>query len=75
MVMLTHNLLVTSKQDSLLVWDVRRAEPIRAVRLGVAATTGLFVHHLITVQDSVVCDYGSQLRVVRFPLVTTKSLD
>jgi hypothetical protein len=67
MVMLTHNLLITSKQDSLLVWDVRRAEPIRAVRLGVGG--GVFVQHLITVQDSVVCDYGSQLRVVRFPLV------
>ncbi|XP_059471097.1 sterol regulatory element-binding protein cleavage-activating protein isoform X2 [Neocloeon triangulifer] len=70
MVMLTHNLLITSKQDSLLVWDVRRGEPIRAVRLGVAASTGVFVQHLITVHDSVVCDYGSQLRVVRFPLVS-----
>ncbi|XP_065352415.1 sterol regulatory element-binding protein cleavage-activating protein [Cloeon dipterum] len=71
MVMLTHNLLITSKQDSLLVWDVRRGEPIRAIRLGVAATTGVFVQHLITVHDSVVCDYGSQLRVIRFPLVAT----
>ncbi|KAF4532599.1 hypothetical protein B566_EDAN013377 [Ephemera danica] len=68
MVMLTHNLLITSKQDCLLVWDVRRGEPVRAVRLGHAAS-GVFVQHLIALHDSVVCDYGSQLRVVRFPLV------
>ncbi|XP_039279240.1 sterol regulatory element-binding protein cleavage-activating protein [Nilaparvata lugens] len=70
MVMLTHNLLITSKQGSLVVWDVRSGEPVRIVKLGYADNC-LFVQHLVPLRmrNSVVCDYGSQLRIVRFPLV------
>ncbi|RZF38724.1 hypothetical protein LSTR_LSTR014382 [Laodelphax striatellus] len=70
MVMLTHSLLITSKQGSLVVWDVRSGEAVRIVKLGYADNC-LFVQHLVPLRmrNSVVCDYGSQLRIVRFPLV------
>ncbi|XP_049801846.1 sterol regulatory element-binding protein cleavage-activating protein [Schistocerca nitens] len=71
-VMLTHNLLVTSKQDSLIVWDVRTGEPVRVVRL---SGGGALVKQLVLLApgDSVACDCGSQVRVVRFPLACDKT--
>lgn len=70
--MLTHSLLVTSKQGSLVVWDVRAGDPVRLVRLG-HADSCVFVKQLLLLRDSVVCDYGNQLRIVRFPLATDKT--
>lgn len=70
--MLTHSLLVTSKQGSLIVWDVRAGDPVRLVRLG-HSDSCVFVKQLLLLRDSVVCDYGNQLRVVRFPLATDKT--
>lgn len=32
--MVTHHLLVSSKQGSLVLWDVRTGDPVRVVRLG-----------------------------------------
>ncbi|XP_026284817.1 sterol regulatory element-binding protein cleavage-activating protein isoform X1 [Frankliniella occidentalis] len=70
--MLTHSLLVTSKQGSLIVWDVRAGDPVRLVRLG-HADSCVFVKQLLLLRDSVVCDYANQLRIVRFPLATDKT--
>ncbi|KAI4480537.1 hypothetical protein M0804_010090 [Polistes exclamans] len=70
-VMLTHHLLIASSQGSLVVWDVRTGEPIREVRLGHKESC-MFVKQMITLKDSVVCDFGRQLRIVRFPLVSDK---
>lgn len=72
MAMLTHNLLITSKQGSLVVWDVRTGEPVRIVKLG-HSDSCIFVQHIVMLHDSVACDYGKQLRIVRFPLVHDKS--
>ena len=58
-------------QGSLLLWDVRTGEPIREVRLG-HKESSTFVKQILPLQDSIVCDYGRQLRIVRFPLVTDK---
>nr|XP_050850645.1 sterol regulatory element-binding protein cleavage-activating protein [Vespula vulgaris]XP_050850646.1 sterol regulatory element-binding protein cleavage-activating protein [Vespula vulgaris]XP_050850647.1 sterol regulatory element-binding protein cleavage-activating protein [Vespula vulgaris]XP_050850648.1 sterol regulatory element-binding protein cleavage-activating protein [Vespula vulgaris]XP_050850650.1 sterol regulatory element-binding protein cleavage-activating protein [Vespula vulga len=70
-VMLTHHLLIASSQGSLVVWDVRTGEPVREVRLG-HKDSCIFVKQMITLKDSVVCDFGRQLRIVRFPLVSDK---
>ncbi|OXU21849.1 hypothetical protein TSAR_009631 [Trichomalopsis sarcophagae] len=69
--MLTHHLLITSNQGSLIVWDVRTGEPIREVRLG-HKDSCIFVKQMLPLRDSIVCDFGRQLRIVRFPLVSNK---
>ncbi|XP_076756300.1 SREBP cleavage activating protein [Xylocopa sonorina] len=71
LVMLTHHLLITSNQGSLVVWDVRTGEPVREVRLG-HKDSCIFVKQMLALRDSVVCDFGRQLRIVRFPLVSDK---
>ncbi|XP_063231759.1 sterol regulatory element-binding protein cleavage-activating protein [Bacillus rossius redtenbacheri] len=71
LVMLTHNLLVTSKQGSLMVWDVRSGVPMRMVKLG-HSDGCVFVKNLVLLRDGVACDYSNQLRIVRFPLITDK---
>uniref|UniRef100_A0A1B6CPD3 Sterol regulatory element-binding protein cleavage-activating protein n=1 Tax=Clastoptera arizonana TaxID=38151 RepID=A0A1B6CPD3_9HEMI len=72
MAMLTHNLLITSKQGSLVVWDVHLGEPVRIVKLG-HSDNCVYVQHIVSLHDSVACDYGQQLRIVRFPLVQDKT--
>lgn len=69
--MLTHHLLITSNQASLIVWDVRTGEPIREVRLG-SKNSCTFVKQLLPLRDSIICDFGRQIKIVRFPLVSTK---
>jgi len=54
-----------------VVWDVRTGEPVREVRLG-HKDSCIFVKQMLALRDSVVCDYGRQLRIVRFPLVSDK---
>lgn len=55
----------------MVVWDVQSGEPIREVRLG-HKDSCIFVKQMIALRDSIVCDFGRQLRVVRFPLVSQK---
>lgn len=69
--MLTHNLLVTARQGSLVVLDVRTGETVRIVTLG-HKDNCVFVKQMLLLRDAVVCDYSSQLRIVRFPLITHK---
>lgn len=57
---------------SLIVWDVRSGEPTREVKLD-CANTQLCPKLLLPAAGSVICDYGSELRIVRFPLVADKS--
>lgn len=72
MVLVTHNLLITSKQGSLVMWDVRSGDPVRIVRLG-DSDNSVFVKQIVNLGDSVVCDYGNQLRIVKFPIITDKT--
>lgn len=54
-----------------MVWDVRTGEPVREVRLG-HKDGCIFVKQMLTLRGSVVCDFGRQLKVVRFPSVSDK---
>nr|CAD7427831.1 unnamed protein product [Timema monikensis] len=65
------HLLNTIQVGSLVVWDVRTGVPVRVVKLG--HNDGcVFVKHIMLLRDSVACDYGNQLRIVHFPLITDK---
>ncbi|XP_037940962.1 sterol regulatory element-binding protein cleavage-activating protein [Teleopsis dalmanni] len=72
LLMLTPSLLVTSKLGSLIVWDVRTGEPAREVKLD-CSNQQLCPKIMMLAYDSVVCDYGNEIRVVRFPIVTDKN--
>lgn len=67
MVMLTNKLLITSRQGSLTVWDITSGVPVRVVRLG-DRDDSVFIRHMMPVADTIVCDYGNQLRVVKLPV-------
>ncbi|KAH8367195.1 hypothetical protein KR084_007635 [Drosophila pseudotakahashii] len=71
LLMLTPSLLVTSKMGSLIVWDVRTGQPAREVKLDFA-NLQLCPKIMMLACDSVVCDYGNEIRVVRFPIVADK---
>lgn len=58
-------------QGSLIVWDVRSGEPVRAVRLG-HRDNAVFVRQIMSCGDAILCDYGCALRLVRFPSVINK---
>lgn len=64
--------LFVFRSGSLIVWDVRTGEPTREVKLDFA-NTQLCPKLLLPAAGSVICDYGSELRIVRFPLVADKS--
>ena len=51
-----------------MVWDLELGEPVRLVRLG-DRDSSVFVRQMTPVGDAIVCDYGAELRVVRFPPV------
>ncbi len=55
-------------QGCLYMWDVSKGEVLRIVPLG-ESDDSVFVRHVSAVANSVVCDYGNQLRVVQFPAV------
>lgn len=56
---------------SLIVWDVRTAEPTREVKLD-CANLQLCPKMLLPASGSVICDYGNELRIVRFPMIADK---
>ncbi|XP_030375310.1 sterol regulatory element-binding protein cleavage-activating protein isoform X2 [Scaptodrosophila lebanonensis] len=72
LLMLTPSLLVTSKLGSLIVWDVRTGQPAREVILDFS-NMQLCPKIMMLACDAIVCDYGNEIRVVRFPIVSDKS--
>lgn len=58
-------------QGCLVVWDVRTGEAVREVRLG-HKDSCVFVKQMLSLRDSIICDFSRQLRIVRFPLVSDK---
>jgi len=72
LIMLTHNLLVTGTLGQLIVWDVRLPDPVKRIRLGSSDATHSIsmMHHFAG--DTIACNYGNQLRIVRFPMLTDK---
>ena len=73
LVMLTHNLLVTGRQNNLVVWDVRLPDPVKIVKIGHpdCSQNVKILSHLE--DDAIVCSYGSKLRLVRFPTFSGKN--
>ncbi|XP_065077845.1 sterol regulatory element-binding protein cleavage-activating protein [Ochlerotatus camptorhynchus] len=74
LVMLTPSLLVTGKPGSLVVWDVRTGEVAREVKLD-CSNSQLSPKIMLPACGSVICDYGNQMRIVRFPLVAADKCD
>lgn len=68
--MLAPHLVVTARSGGLVIWDVRSGDCVRTITLG--RTPFVFIKQLILLRDAVLCDYGKQLRIVRFPLITHK---
>ncbi|XP_044750724.1 sterol regulatory element-binding protein cleavage-activating protein isoform X2 [Coccinella septempunctata] len=68
--MLAPHLVVTARTDSLAIWDCRSGQCVRTIQLG--RSPYINIKQLILLRDAVLCDYGNQLRVVRFPLITHK---
>ncbi|KAJ6645206.1 Sterol regulatory element-binding protein cleavage-activating protein, partial [Pseudolycoriella hygida] len=71
LLMLTPSLLITVKSGSLIVWDVRTAEATREVKLD-CSNLQLCPKNLLPASGSVICDYGNELRIVRFPMIADK---
>ena len=70
--MLTHNLIVTGKNGYLVVWDCRLTEPVKIVRLGHMDEGTASVKIIKQIGDTIICSLGSQIRLVRFPMLTDK---
>ncbi|CAG9769082.1 unnamed protein product [Ceutorhynchus assimilis] len=68
--MLAPHLVVTGRNGGLVIWDVRNGECVQTITLG--RDPFVFINQLILLRDAVLCDYGRQLRIVRFPLITHK---
>ncbi|KAJ8926743.1 hypothetical protein NQ314_020860 [Rhamnusium bicolor] len=68
--MLAQHLVVTGRSGGLVIWDVRTGECVRTIMLG--RSPFVFINQLILLRDAVLCDYGKQLRIIRFPLITHK---
>uniref|UniRef100_A0A182P5P6 Sterol regulatory element-binding protein cleavage-activating protein n=1 Tax=Anopheles epiroticus TaxID=199890 RepID=A0A182P5P6_9DIPT len=74
LVMLTPSLLVTGKPGALVVWDARSGEVVREVKLD-CSNMQLCPKNMLPACGSVICDYGNQMRIVRFPLVAADKCD
>jgi len=72
LVMLTHNLIVTGKNGFLVVWDCRLTEPVKIVRLGHSDGGAASVNIIKQIGDTIICTFGPQIRLVRFPMLTDK---
>nr|CAI5846666.1 unnamed protein product [Callosobruchus analis] len=68
--MLAQHLVITARSGGLIIWDVRTGDCVRTITLGRAPF--VFINQMILLRDAVMCDYGKQLRIVRFPLITHK---
>uniref|UniRef100_A0A2M4A5S6 Sterol regulatory element-binding protein cleavage-activating protein n=1 Tax=Anopheles triannulatus TaxID=58253 RepID=A0A2M4A5S6_9DIPT len=74
LIMLTPSLLVTGKPGALVVWDARSGEVAREVKLD-CSNMQLCPKIMLPAGGSVICDYGNQMRIVRFPLVAADKCD
>ena len=79
---LAPNILVTAKEDQLVVWDISEARPLRVISLSSSHMTNRtsvseresFVKNLRVSSASrvLVCDSGPQVCLVQFPDITEK---
>ena len=65
-------LVLTILQGCLYLWDVHKGELVRVVNLQDREKTA-FIHHIQSMESStIVCDFGSEIKVIHFPLVLEK---
>jgi hypothetical protein len=76
MLLLTPNLLVTAREDHLVLWDISEAIPLRIIELDTNCDKQNYIKCLKLSSQSraVVCDYGKQLCVIHFPSLTKKTI-
>ena len=63
---------MTAKYGSLIILDARSGEITRQITLG-NRDNCVFVKQLYLLEDAIVCDYGMELRIIRFPLICNKT--
>ncbi|CAG2162507.1 unnamed protein product [Oppiella nova] len=75
LLLLTPNILVTAREDHLVLFDISEAIAIRIIELDANCDKQNYIKNLKISSQSraVVCDYGKQLCVIHFPSVTEKS--
>ncbi|RWS31217.1 hypothetical protein B4U80_00513 [Leptotrombidium deliense] len=75
MLLLTPNILVTAKEDHLVLWDISEASAIRIVNLHNLGDNKSYIKNLriSSRSNAVVCEYGKLLCFIHFPGITQKS--
>ncbi|XP_070565484.1 LOW QUALITY PROTEIN: sterol regulatory element-binding protein cleavage-activating protein-like [Ptychodera flava] len=69
--MLSHDLLISGGQGCLILWDAINGVKLRKVKLGSRDQT---VQQVSSIDYSaVLCDFGTELRVVNFPIVMQRA--
>lgn len=68
--MLTPNLVLIAQAGGLIIFDVQTGETVRNIVLRGSPLT--FIKQILMLRDAVVCDFGNQLRIVRFPVISHK---
>nr|XP_054767941.1 sterol regulatory element-binding protein cleavage-activating protein-like [Lytechinus pictus] len=63
---LNDKLMITGAKGYLVVWDIVNGEPIRELNLG---DKHVHVKNILSIENSptIVCDFGSELRLIQFP--------
>jgi hypothetical protein len=74
MVLLAPNILVTAKEDHLVLWDISEAKPLRLVLLDTSGDKQCYIKNvrLSSQSRAVTCDFGAQLCVIHFPGIEEK---
>ncbi|RWS16320.1 Sterol regulatory element-binding protein cleavage-activating protein-like protein [Dinothrombium tinctorium] len=75
MILLTSNILVTAKEDHLILYDISEASAIRIVNFNHSGDSKSYIKNLRISSRSraVVCEFGKLLCIVHFPGVTQKN--
>uniref|UniRef100_T1K2T8 Sterol regulatory element-binding protein cleavage-activating protein n=1 Tax=Tetranychus urticae TaxID=32264 RepID=T1K2T8_TETUR len=76
MVPLRSNILITAKEDHLILWDLSEAVPLRVINLssfGDSKSSCIKNLRIANNSRAVVCDYGKNVCFIHFPGVTQKS--
>lgn len=74
MIALTPNIIITAKDDHLIVWDISEGMPMRVILLDGTGDRQSFVKNLkiSSPNRTAVCELGSQLCLIHFPTLTEK---
>lgn len=57
-----------------MIWDVRSGEQTREIKLD-CLNSHFCAKKILFASGSVICDYGNEMRIVRFPVVNSDKCD